>query len=254
MSSSQQGRLDRETPLASASSTICLIIPCYNEARRLDLGKFRGCSPGMSFVFVDDGSTDGTADMIRRQGATAHLVLLPTNQGKAEAVRQGMLYAKREGLLTSTDWVGYWDADLATPLDEVNGMLAYAATFREPVDAILGSRVYKLGSHIDRSFARHIAGRVFTTIAATLLKLGCYDSQCGAKLFRPALIDEAFGDAFVSRWIFDIEILLRLRQRHPVEYPLRHWADVAGGKTRVVPLVIPTLIDLFRIWRRYRPS
>jgi len=231
-----------------------LIIPCYNEASRLDLGKFQSFPPGLSFVFVDDGSTDGTADLIRRQRATAHLVVMPKNQGKAEAVRQGMLHAKREGLLTRTEWIGYWDADLATPLEEVDGMLTYAAAFHEPVDAILGSRVYKLGSTIHRSFARHIAGRVFATIASTLLKLDCYDSQCGAKLFRPELVDEAFGDTFVSRWIFDVEVLLRLRQRHLVEYPLRNWADIAGGKTRVGPLVIPTLIDLYRIWRRYPRS
>lgn len=235
--------------------TLCLIIPCYNEARRLDVGKFQSLPIESRCLFVDDGSTDGTADVIRRATTSRiQLLVLGKNEGKAEAVRQGMLYAKNTGLLAGIEWVGYWDADMATPLEELNGMFAYAAAFGQPVDGILGSRIYKLGSRITRSLARHIAGRAFATVGSTVLRLDSYDSQCGAKLFRTELIDEAFGEAFVSRWIFDVEVLLRLRRRHLVEYPLQRWSDVGGGKAKVVPLLIPTVIDLYRIWRRYPAS
>jgi hypothetical protein len=89
-------------------------------------------------------------------------------------------------------------------------------------------------------------------VASALLKLDAYDSQCGAKLFRTELVDEVFAEAFVSRWIFDLEVLLRLKKRYLIEYPLKNWAAVAGGKAKILPLMIPTAIDLYRIRRRYR--
>jgi glycosyltransferase involved in cell wall biosynthesis len=122
--------------------TFCLIVPCYNEARRLDLTKFRRLRNEGRCVFVDDGSTDGTSDLIRQANwRNLHLLALSKNRGKGEAVRQGMLHAKQSGLLEGIDWVGYWDADRATPLEELDGMFAYAATFDGRVDGILGSRI-----------------------------------------------------------------------------------------------------------------
>ena len=234
------------------SASICLIVPCFNEAARLDFTQFGAGPAGVTCLLVDDGSTDGTADVIRRHESEAlRLLALPRNVGKGEAVRQGMLYAQSSGLLDRADWVGYWDADLATPLSEVDGFLAYAGIAGGTVDAVFGSRVYKLGSAITRSFRRHLLGRLFTTVAATLLPLDCYDSQCGAKLFRPALIKPAFTEPFLSRWIFDVEILLRLKDRHLIEYPLRRWTDVKGSKFNEPAMALPTLVDLIRIRRRY---
>ena len=163
-----------------------------------------------------------------------------------------MFHARATGLLGRADWVGYWDADLATPLEELEGFVAYAAMTAGRVDGVIGSRIYKLGSRIVRSYRRHVLGRCFATVAAMLLGLECYDSQCGAKLFRPDLVDETFGEPFVSRWIFDVEILMRLRGRRLVEYPLRQWADVQGSKVRVLRVAVRTLVDLLRIRQRYQ--
>src|SRR5262245_47970847 len=101
-------------------SRATIVIPCFNEAARLDTQRFvqyAVAAPGVDFVMVNDGSTDDTLEqlgILRRfcpQGF--RVVDLPTNCGKAEAVRQGLLNA----LQSEPEYVGYWDADLATPLE-----------------------------------------------------------------------------------------------------------------------------------------
>jgi len=236
-------------------TSICVIVPCYNEAARLDFRRFAELPAGVTCLLVDDGSRDGTGALIRRHlSETLRLLELPRNVGKGEAIRQGVLHAKASGWLDRAEWVGYWDADLATPFSELEHFIAYAAMAARPVDGILGSRIYKLGSTIVRSYSRHILGRAFATAAGVLLGLECYDSQCGAKLFRTAQVDRAFGDPFLSRWIFDVEILMRLREQHLIEYPLRKWTDVRGSKVSFFRVAMPTLMDLLRIRRRYGGS
>jgi glycosyltransferase involved in cell wall biosynthesis len=242
----------RAFDLRDMSTNVCLIIPCFNEAARLDFDQFADLPSGVTCLLVDDGSRDGTGDLVRRHESSALRVLdLPHNVGKAEAIRQGMLHAQTSGLLDQADWVGYWDADMATPLSELESFIAYAAIVGGHVDGIFGSRIDKLGSTIVRSYRRHLIGRSFATLASVLLGLECYDSQCGAKLFRTDLVAQAFDEPFLSRWIFDVEILVRLRERRLIEYPLRRWVDVQGSKVSIVKVAVPTLIDLVRIRLRY---
>lgn len=234
------------------STNICLIIPCFNEAARLDFEQFAELPSGVTCLLVDDGSRDGTGDLVRRHESSALRVLeLPHNVGKAEAIRQGVLHARTSGLLDHADWVGFWDADLSTPLSELDNFIAYAAMAEGHVDGIFGSRIDKLGSTIVRSYRRHLLGRSFATLASALLGLECYDSQCGAKLFRTDLVAQAFDEPFLSRWIFDVEILVRLRGRRLIEYPLRRWVDIQGSKVSIIKVAVPTLIDLVRIRLRY---
>jgi dolichyl-phosphate beta-glucosyltransferase len=243
----------RAVDLRHMPTNICLIVPCFNEAARLDFDRFSELPSGVTCLLVDDGSTDETAAVIRRhQSHALRLLQLPRNMGKAEAIRQGVLHAQAAGLVDGAEWVGYWDADMATPLSEIAGFTAYAGISGGTVDGILGSRIYKLGSRIERSYLRHLLGRLFATVAAVLLKIESYDSQCGAKLFRTHVLDEAFGRPFLSRWIFDVEIIARLRHRRLIEYPVRRWVDVGGSKLSVVKIAIPTLVDLVRIRRHYR--
>lgn len=245
-----------------------IVIPCYNEERRLDLEEFQRFIahhyPKGVFLFVDDGSTDGTFCLLERlrrncPGAVS-LCRLPHNQGKAEAVRQGVLQALRSG----AEYVGFWDADLATPLEAI-------AVFREflmarpDIEVVFGARVQLLGRAIERRALRHYLGRVFSTVVSVMLRLAVYDTQCGAKLFRasPQLL-EIFAAPFSTRWLFDVEIIARLLQAHragrlrPVaeiiyEYPLLRWRDVGGSKLRARDFCIAAF-DLFRIyWRYLRP-
>lgn len=238
--------------LRDMSTNICLIIPCFNEAARLDFDQFAELPAGVTCLLVDDGSSDGTGELLRRHESSALRVLeLPRNVGKAEAIRQGVLHARISGLLDRADWVGYWDADMATPLSEIENFIAYAAIAEGHVDGIIGSRIDRLGSTIIRSYRRHLLGRSFATLASALLGLECYDSQCGAKLFRTDMVGRTFDEPFLSRWIFDVEILVRLRDQRLIEYPLHRWVDVQGSKISIVKVAVPTLIDLLRIRLRY---
>lgn len=233
---------------------IALVIPCYNEEKRLNVTEFsQHARAELQFFFVDDGSTDGTAKLIQeltQKNPFAHLVRMPKNSGKAAAVQKGILEVSKKINLSAADWVGFWDADLATPLSEIPKMIAYSKSYEE-VDAIWASRIYRLGSEIQRSALRHYLGRCFATLIGTLLKVKCYDSQCGAKLFRPHLLSVAFTEAFISNWIFDVEILLRLHQFHLIEYPVTVWKDVPGSKVKIFKEVLRVFRDILRIRKKY---
>jgi len=246
-------------------SATAIVIPCFNEADRLDVPAFEqwaASHPAVSFLFVDDGSTDRTRAMLdamhQSQPAQFRILALERNRGKAEAVRAGMLHIIEEG---KAGIIGFWDADLATPLDAIDDFLAVFAA-RPQVEIAIGARVRLLGRAIERNPARHYAGRAAATLVSLMLGLAVYDTQCGAKLFRvnPRL-RELFDTPFVTRWVFDVEILARWllarseaeRQRVEeviVEVALTSWRDVAGSKlTRADFVKAPA--DLARIYWHY---
>jgi glycosyltransferase involved in cell wall biosynthesis len=225
-------------------STAVLVIPCYNEAARLDADAMRALADaraGLTLLFVNDGSTDDTEMRLRSLAAERpdgiRVLSLSPNGGKAEAVRRGLLAA----LDTSAEWVGYLDADLSTPASEMLRLLEIAEA--RPVSVVMGARIARLGSRIERSVVRHYLGRIFASTASILLRLRVYDTQCGAKLFRrtPALT-VALRDPFYSRWAFDVELIGRLLAGAPgvaglapdvfLEIPLETWRDVPGSKLR----------------------
>lgn len=235
---------------------IVLVVPCYNEESRLDLDAFEeGAQGEVQIMFVDDGSKDQTVARIEAFIATRpnmHLYRCPQNGGKANAVRQGVLHVTQHPELSKAKWVGYWDADLATPLWEVPNMIQYAELYSTNVAAIWGSRVYRLGSKIVRKPVRHYLGRGFATVIAVLLKVDSYDTQCGAKLFRSEHLIKAFQEPFISNWIFDVEILLRLQQYELVEYPLRKWEDIPGSKVKIHKEILRVFRDILKIRERYQ--
>lgn len=231
---------------------ICLIIPCYNEEKRLQIESFIQYSNVCNFLFVNDGSTDQTACLIKSHlNSSNYLLDLGKNVGKAEAVRLGILYSVSHPTLSESEWVGFWDADLATPLSELNGFMKFASCQGVNIDAIWGSRVYRLGSSIHRSYFRRILGRVFATVAALLLGIESYDTQCGAKLFKRDIVHLAFSEKFISKWIFDLEILMRLKYQNVIEYPLHSWSDVIGSKLNVISSASNILSDLVNIRMKY---
>ncbi|MCC6763038.1 MAG: glycosyltransferase [Deltaproteobacteria bacterium] len=236
-----------------------IVVPCFNEEARLDGAAFLDHArrhPDVGFLFVDDGSRDRTAERLdelrsSEPGAIA-VHHMAENAGKAEAVRTGMLVA----LSLGCESVGYWDADLSTPLDEITRLREVLRT-NPAVLAVLGCRVRRLGADVRRRNVRHYLGRVFATGASIVLRLPVYDTQCGAKLFRAdARVRDAFASAFASRWAFDVEVIARLRsgigdaqaERLFYEQPLAAWRDVPGSKLGPRHMLV-ALRDLLRLWR-----
>lgn len=245
-------------------SPTTIVVPCYNEARRLPVEQFRAfvCrSRRVDVLFVNDGSTDGTQEVLEQlqahSGGRCQVRHLPKNVGKAEAVRQGCLAAFAAGAAL----VGYWDADLSTPLRVLPRFLRVLQR-RPQVHLVCGARVQLLGRSVRRNPVRHYLGRAFATAASLTLGLPIYDTQCGAKLFRASQrLRAAFAEPFQSRWLFDVEILARLQadgQRPGAaeivyEYPLPQWHDVAGSKVK--PTDFPkALLELAGIYWKYRPG
>jgi dolichyl-phosphate beta-glucosyltransferase len=232
-----------------------IVVPCYNEAARLDTERFMAFATAQSqaaLLFVDDGSLDDTGRVLDALAARAperiHVLRVKPNGGKANAVRAGALQAVRDGAIH----VGYWDADLSTPLAEVPRFQAVLDA-RPTVLGVLGSRVRMLGTHIERSAVRHYAGRIFATLASAVLRLAVYDTQCGAKLFRVAPpLRAALAAPFRSRWAFDVELLARMDRASRsaggppvgdllVELPLQEWLHVGGSKLKPTAMVQATL-------------
>ncbi len=249
------------------SSTVMrttVVVPCYNEAGRFDAGAFDAALvdlPNVEFLFVDDGSSDDTLDILRgfeeEHAGQVRVLDLGRNHGKSQAVRAGML----EAFAGSAAYCGYWDADLATPLDEIPRFMEVFEAAPQ-LDLVIGSRVKLLGRSIERNPVRHYLGRVAATIASLALDLPVYDTQCGAKIFRntPAM-SALFAAPLTSGWVFDVEIIARLiRQRRDsglssaesaiYELPLLRWHDVAGSKIRPSDYA-RALIEVLGVYRRY---
>jgi glycosyltransferase involved in cell wall biosynthesis len=227
-------------------SRATVVVPCFDEAQRLNLRAiqdFGRRTEAVDLLFVDDGSRDETLELLAhlhhhnpRRFSFLHLA---KNGGKAEAVRQGLL----RSLETGADYVGFWDADLATPLSDIE-LFARVLDAKPQVELVIGTRMRLLGHKIDRRPLRYWLGRLFANTASLALGLRVFDTQCGAKLFRVTpRLKQLFEQPFLTRWIFDVELLARMHcarrgaagpQLRDVvyEFPLDSWCDVAGSAVK----------------------
>lgn len=236
-----------------------IIVPCYNESKRLKINQFENYlndETRVSFIFINDGSTDNTLDLINKLSSIyPRRVIcksLEKNRGKAEAVRQGFLLAFEMDFVN----IGYWDADLSTPLHLLNSLSELLE--EDKISIVMGSRVRLLGYRIKRSMVRHYLGRIFATFASLILDLHVYDTQCGAKIFKNnSELKNVFRHPFLVKWIFDVEILARFKmirkinnsdllQNTTLEYPLDEWADIGGSKVKFTDF-FKAIMELIKI-------
>jgi len=241
-----------------------IVVPCYNEAKRLDLKVFAETlrqSPWLGFLFVNDGSRDQTLSLItnfaKNFPAQAGVLSDRVNHGKASAIQRGISTA----IKYRPDYVGFWDADLATPLSEI-AAFCQILDQRNDISVVVGTRLSLLGHQVQRKTARRILGQVFSAVASLVLSIPIRDTQCGAKLFRvDSQIESVFEDPFCSKWILDVEVFARmvlsqqLSTGPPVaeiiyEKPLESWFEVPGSKLRARDFV-KAVYELGMIYWRY---
>lgn len=243
------------------SSALLFVIPCYNEALRLDAESYISSltsNSSISILFVNDGSSDDTESLLLKLKdqfpEQVDVLSLNKNKGKAEAVRMGAQYVIDNN--SDVSIIGYLDADLATSLEE--GLsLADLIREKEKLKIVFGSRISRVGSLIIRKNHRHLIGRIIATIISNILKLRVYDTQCGAKMFSRDMAEFVFKDAFISKWLFDVEIFARIlckpelySEKNMLEYPLEKWIDHDGSKVKWT-YFFKLFFDLYRIKSSY---
>jgi len=236
-------------------NNITLIVPCYNEAKRLKYKEFINFSNKnkINFFFINDGSSDGTEKVIKKilsETLNNSFLNLDNNVGKAEAIRLGMLEAIKK---YDSNIFGYWDADLATPLNEIIYLLKYFKN--DDIIMVFGSRFKRLGNNIQRNAFRHYLGRIIATFISMILNMGVYDTQCGAKIINKRFVKEIFNQPFYTKWLFDVERFFRIREfnkeKKIIEIPLNTWSDIADSKITMMDFV-KTPYNLFKIILKYK--
>jgi len=244
-----------------------IVVPCYNEAERLDGDRFLAwlsAHPHYRLCFVNDGSTDATLSCLKALAevnpARVRVHDLGSNSGKGEAVRHGLLAVLGANKAT---YMGYFDADQSTPLTELPRLVQVLETRPQCLMA-LGSRVLLMGYDIQRKAWRHYLGRLYATLSSHVLDLPIYDTQCGAKVMRVCPEwRRLLGSPFLTRWVFDVELISRMvrfeREMRPhidprkllVEVPVCRWVDVRGSKVTAFDGVV-ALADLSRLYFVHR--
>ncbi|MBB5269048.1 CheY-like chemotaxis protein [Algibacter amylolyticus] len=217
-----------------------VVIPCYNEEERLSSKEFHNfidSNLGYHLCFVNDGSTDKTLEVLNtlKKGRENNISVYDCaqNGGKGEAVRQGVLHLAKDPQL---DYIGYLDADLSTDFRDFDDLVKTIET--SDFKIVSGSRMTRMGANIAKESARAIISKTINLIIRTILGMPFNDTQCGAKIMDKDIANLVFKDKFITRWIFDVEIFIRMRKHYGkkkaisyiCEQPLKRWIHADGSK------------------------
>ena len=217
-----------------------VVIPCYNEEERLSGQEFKNfvhSNLGYHLCFVNDGSTDRTLEVLEelRKGNENKISIYDCakNGGKAEAVRQGVLHLANDPQL---DYIGYLDADLSTDFRDFDDLVKTMENSNFKI--VSGSRMSRMGANITKESARKIISKTINLIIRSILKMPFNDTQCGAKIMDKEIAQLVFNKKFITRWLFDVEIFMRMRKHYGkdkvqeliCEQPLKRWIHADGSK------------------------
>jgi dolichyl-phosphate beta-glucosyltransferase len=226
---------------SGSQKKLLMVVPCYNESSRFDIHYWEYIilqSLEIQWVFVNDGSIDKTRDLIDSlQPFGALTIHLEKNVGKAEAIRSGML--ELSSSYSSVIAVGFVDADMAFESREVVQFCEESLKLFSRdryLDCYIAARVKLSGYNIRRSSGRHFFSRIVATWFGFFWSQIPYDTQCGLKVFRKTPeFTTSISSSFITRWLFDIELLMRLslvkiENFGILERPLRYWGEIGQSK------------------------
>lgn len=227
---------------------LSIIIPAYNEEKRLlpTLNKICAYLSNQGFpyeiIVVDDGSTDDTLQMVRNFASSEENVVILVNgqnSGKGYSVKKGMLSARGK-------YVFFTDADLSTPIEEIEKCLPY---LKNGYDVVIGSRsLPESDITIHQPWYREKMGKIFNSMVNMVLVKGIIDTQCGFKGFKKEVVKTVFSRCGIDGFSFDVEALYLSRKFNfkIKEIPIR-WENSALSKVNPARHSLQMFRDLFRI-------
>lgn len=237
-----------------------IIIPCYNEEKRLKTHSFRSALYNYSDIklcFVNDGSTDNTIGVLKTLTlefpSRVTILNKRKNQGKAAAIRDGARFFYNQ---PEIKYVGYLDADLSTDFKDFDSLVNSLKQDRKLI-MVFGSR-NQGNTNIKRNFFRKMFSVVIMKLIQFILKLPIKDTQCGAKVFRKKYTPVMYNSIFKTKWLFDVEMFFRLKKHfsnknlmnYIEEKPLKNWVHEDNSKLTIKDsFQIP--FNLLHLWYTY---
>ena len=238
-----------------------IIVPCYNEANRLNTKAFLNFIKDTNdyhLCFVNDGSSDQTLEVLNNirteEQNKVSVIDVKKNKGKAAAVRVGarFLFHKKD-----IDYIGFIDADLSTDFNDFDKLVKRLHN-NEELSLVYGSRGIDNGNEIEKNIFRSFFSKIIKMIVFLILDLPIEDTQCGAKVFRKNIIPIVYKKTFLTKWLFDVEIFIRLKNHFGPkkimykihEQALERWIHMDDSKLGIKDSIqIP--FRLLSIWFSY---
>lgn len=215
--------------------SISIVLPFYNEKKRIlsclnQIKKFKPIKIITEFIFVDDGSNDGTdliiKNFLKKEKRQWKLIKIKKNMGKGYALKMGVLNAKNQWILTS-------DTDMSVPLEQI---LKWNKNkyFKKNCSIYFGSREHN-NSIVETKIYRKVLGKIFRTIIKILLKITVNDTQCGYKLYKSAIGKKIFKDLTLNKFEHDLEIILNAQKINQsiIELPVE-WTHKKNSKLNIL--------------------
>lgn len=230
--------------------SVSVVIPAYNESANIErslsaiLYYLNNKEYDFEVIVVNDGSKDNTLDLAKKFLPEIRILENPGNKGKGYTVKNGMLNATKENVL-------FLDADLATPIEELENALRFINEY--PI--VIGSRNLRESVILTaQPYYRQMMGKIFALLARAIAGINVKDSQCGFKMMKREVAQKIFPKMTITGWCFDVELLFlaQLENYKIKEMPVRWIDNAATTKIKPFKSSLEMFRDLLKVRGNYR--